>query len=243
MAYTTVENVRLFTGLSVADISDANLTSLIAFATAQLNAEINSKIINERIRFIDQTKKNIIDGDNTTYYLQIADIFPFGDADDDGDVDTTDLNVFSVDGAGTKTSVTVSSVTPTEGKFVVSTAPIAGLRLFCTYFYAPLDENTPHPLIVKATSELVGSLAFTKINASKIRTIKLGDLTITKQGEAFTVFWTAYNQTLKDIKTRMSRKLKQVSGRDIPLKFGMFPSGDTWWPGLGLERAKTREFL
>ena len=243
MAYTTVENVRLFTGLSVSDISDDNITSLIAFATAQVNAEINSKIINERIRFIDSTKKNIIDGDNTTYYLQVADIFPFGDADNDGDVDVDDLTVFTVDGAGTKTSVTVSSVTPTDGSFVVSTAPVPGLRLFCTYYYALLDEETPHPLIVKATSELVGSLAFTNINAKKIRTIKLGDLTITKQAEAFTVFWKAYNQTLKDIKTRMSRKLKQASGRDIPLKFGMFPAGATWWPGLGLERAKTREFL
>ena len=243
MAYTTVDNVRLFTGLSETDISDANLTSLIAFATAQLNAEINSKIINERIRFIDSTKKNKIDGDNKTYYLQVADIFPMGDADNDGDVDTSDLNAFTVDGAGTKTSVTVSSVTPTEGKFVLETAPTAGLRVFCTYYYAPLDENTPHPLITKACSELTGSLAFTKINAKKIRTIRLGDLTITKQAEAFTVFWKAYNQTLKDIKTRMSRKLKQVSGRDIPLKFGMFPAGDTWWPGLGLERAKSREFL
>lgn len=218
---------------------------MIEYATAQLNAEVNGKVTNERIRYIDETKENEIDGSNTTYYLQIADIFPIGDKDDDGDVDTSDLDVFTVDGDGTKSSVTVSSITPADGKFVLETAPTSDLDLYCTYKYALLDEETPHPLIKKACIELTGALAFTKINAKQISQIRLGDLTITKQARAFDVFYNNYKKTLKDIKGKIARKAKIREGRTIPTKFGSIPdaTGDTWWPALGLQRAKDRDFL
>jgi len=39
MAYTTSDNVRVVTGLSTSDISDANLTSIIVYADAQIDKE------------------------------------------------------------------------------------------------------------------------------------------------------------------------------------------------------------
>jgi len=244
MAYCTYTDVQLFTGLTTSDIATADITSLIAYATAQLNSEINGKIINERVTRIDEVKTNKIDGANTTFYLKVADLFPIGDAVNDGDVDTSDLDVFTVDGSGTKTSVSISSITPSEAKFVLAAAPSTDKRLYCAYYYAPLDENTPHPLIKKACVELTAALCFTRIDAKKIKSIKLGDLTITKSAEPFKVFYDQYQQTLHDIKTRMAKRLRSKDAVDLNAKFGMVNAGDgTWWPSLTFEYAKERDFL
>ena len=60
MAYTNVVNVRLLTNLEVADISDANVTSMITQATYHLNADINTRVTREEALQIDNTRKNEI---------------------------------------------------------------------------------------------------------------------------------------------------------------------------------------
>lgn len=163
MAYSTVANVRLLSNLTTGDISDADVTSLIAFATSQLNSDVNTKVTRERVRQIDNTRRNQIDGSNTTYYVQNWEGKFLGDSDNDGDVDTSDIIVYQVAADGTETTLTVSSVTHDEGKFVLDSAPSSGVRLFVDYDWCKKDESTPDNNILHACTYLTISLSFQKV--------------------------------------------------------------------------------
>ena len=65
--------------------------------------------------YISYDKENTIDGSNTSFWTQK---YPIGDLDDDMDVDTDDIKVYQYSSDGTKTQVTVSSITPNTGNFV-----------------------------------------------------------------------------------------------------------------------------
>lgn len=162
LGYTSVTEARELNNLTVDDISDADLYKLIKKATAYLNAEINAKIIREKIEAIDDTRTNVIDGTNTTFYVRkwrqhIADM------NCDGKVTTDDLIVYQVDSANVETQLTVASISPDEGKFVLTSAPSGGVRLFVTYEWCYVSEYQPHPLVKLACEYLTSAFAFEKI--------------------------------------------------------------------------------
>ena len=70
MAYAAVADIRLHTNLDTTDISDADVTSLIADVNAIINGDINVEVVRERILPIDNTRKNEINGSNTVYYVR-----------------------------------------------------------------------------------------------------------------------------------------------------------------------------
>ncbi len=127
MAFTTTAKVRLISNIVIADVSDADVASLITEATALLNGDLNTRIVRERIDFLDNTRENEINGTNTTYYVKNWRDKFIGDSDDDGDVDTSDITVYQVTSAGTETTLTVSSITPNDGKFVLDSAPASSI--------------------------------------------------------------------------------------------------------------------
>jgi len=215
MTYCEPSDVRTMTNLITTDISDGHLASLIEYATAQLNHAINSRIIEEVVSSIDATRENKIDGANTTFYVQNSFKWFIGDLNDDGTVDANDLEVYKYASDGTKTTSTVSSVTPSDGKFVLSVAPEPGAKVTVTYSYAPLDEATPHPLIKQACIMLASSLAYTKIDAGKLKHFKIGKLTVARQPEAFQTYFGMYQRYLKLIQSRM---LRRTSDEPMTLK-------------------------
>lgn len=164
MAFTTTAKVRLITNIVIADISDADVTSIITEATTQLNSDINTKIIRERIESIDLTRENKINGSNTTYYIKNWKDKYIGDLDNDGDVDTSDIIVYQVASDGTETTLTVSSIDADDGKFVLSSAPASGVRLYVTYVYALADVATPGADINLACALLTAAYCYEKIN-------------------------------------------------------------------------------
>lgn len=162
VGYTSVDAVREINNLVVADISDTELYNLIKRATAYLNAEINTRIIRERMFPIDATRTNEITGGNTTFYVKKWRQH-IGDMNNDGKVTTNDITVYQVDGANVETTLPVASISPDEGKFVLATAPASGMRLYVTYEWCYVSEYTPHPLVKLACEYLTTAFAFEKI--------------------------------------------------------------------------------
>jgi len=160
--YSSVSEVREISNLTTDDITDAQLYNLIKKATAYLNAEINQEIRREKILAIDESRTNKIDGSNTTFYVRrwrnhIADM------NDDGKVTTADIIVYQVDAANVETQLTVSSISPDDGSFVLSSAPAGGVRLYVTYQWCYYSQYTPHPLVKLACEYLATAFAFEKI--------------------------------------------------------------------------------
>jgi len=162
MAYTTTAQIRRITNIVSADILDAELNDLIGDATAQLNSDINIRVVRERVEKIDNTRDNAINGINTIFYIKNWEMGYIADMNDDGEVDEDDIKVYLVDSSGTETEATVSSVDIENGKFVLSTAPNSSLKMFITYEYC--IEIPTSKRISLACAFLTAAYAYEKIN-------------------------------------------------------------------------------
>lgn len=200
--YCTPNDVRDTTNLTTDDITDAELYKVIAFAGRQLNADINTEVKEERVQYISNEKENDIDGSNTTFYTKK---YPLGDDDGDMVVSTTDLDVYKLDSEGTRSSVTISSVTPSEGKFVVDTAPESTYDMYVSYKYTPLEVDDPHPMIRTACTLLSAAWAYSKINIGKAATFRVGSLNISRHIQSFDIYYQRYQSMLKEINARMPK--------------------------------------
>jgi hypothetical protein len=180
MALTTISDVRLLTNLTTSDISDANVTSLIGLATAEIFTKINIKVVREKIAYIDATRKNDIDGVNKTYYVRNWKGAYLSDSNFDGNVTILDVKVHTVDSNNTETEATISSITYNQGKFVLSNAYDSSYDLYVTYSYCYYDPVTPDPLLKLATTYLVASYSYLKTDAG-VSDIKFGNVRINKQ--------------------------------------------------------------
>jgi len=212
MAYCTPSDVRLLANLSSVDISDADLETLIGYATAELNSEVNGRIIEEVIEYIDDVRENKIDGSNTTFYVSKSFLWYLGDYNNDGAVTVDDIVVYEYKNDDTKEQLTVTSIDEV-GKFVVSTAPASTSYITATYSYCPISEQQPHALIKKACIELTAAMAFSKIHARDWDRLSIGKLSISRARleRPFDLYYRKYRNTLNIIRSRMLNKIKAES--------------------------------
>jgi len=197
--YCSIDDIRMISGLTSSEISDSQLYDLLEFAMAQLNSDINVKIVREKIEWLDDVRENKINGENKTYYVKYWKDYYIGDLNNDGTVNTDDVIVYQVDANDVETQLTVSSVSPEEGKFELASAPESTVELYVTYARAPLDEQTPHPLIKLACAQLTAALAFTRLDAKKLRSFRVGKIAVTKQSDAYNIFYNQYRRTINQI--------------------------------------------
>ena len=177
MTFCTSTDILLLTNISVSDISANDITSIISHATVELNRLINTKVSRERVSYIDSTRKNTIDSSNTTFYVRNWDKY-LADMNNDGSVSTSDITVYQVDADAVETTLTVSSITHNSGKFVLSTAPSADVRLYVTYEYAFKDVSTPDNLVKLACAYLTASYCYGKLNIGMSPNLKFGNQSI-----------------------------------------------------------------
>lgn len=199
-------DVRLFTGLSDSDITSADLTTLVEYATVQLNRDINYIVNDEKVDYISAEKRNKMDGSNTIYYAKLIDKTTnrFGDYNNDGEVNASDVIAYTIDGSGDRTVYTVSSMDNAEiGKFTLSSAVPASEQLYIHYSVAPVNESAPDNLIKMACVQLAAALAFTRIDAKKISKYKVGKISITQQSQGFDIFYNQYQRTVSKINAKM----------------------------------------
>lgn len=202
MVYIVYGDVNNLTNLTSSDISNADLTTLISYATCKVNADIGINVIREPVGYIDSTRENSIDSSNTAFYVQNWKGKYIIDLDDDGDVDTSDITVYQVDSDGTETELTVSSITHNEGKFVLSSAPSPGVSLYVTYRWSYADCSTPETLVKLACIYLTSALAYEKINAGKSPQVVFGNTRFLRHMEASNVYYRKYIECVNQINRR-----------------------------------------
>jgi len=199
MAYCTYTNVRSITNLDTNDISDEDMTTVIGLATYQLNADINARIVRERIDYIDNTRKNQRNGSNKKYYIQKWKDRYIGDGNGDGTIDVTDITVYQVASDGTETELTVSSIDPDNCNFTLETAPSSEVRIYVTYEWAYISENTPAPLVKLACMYLSAAMAFARINIGKATSVSLGDTSFLRHMDSYKEFYNKYTEVISQI--------------------------------------------
>jgi hypothetical protein len=201
MVWTDTDNIRLLTGLTTTDISDDDLESLIIIAQKEVLLQTNINVIRERIEYLDDTRKNKIDGLNTTFYIKNWEGNFIADYNYDLTVSISDLALVSVNSSGFESSVAISSVTPTEGKFTTTTAP-SNVDLYVTYAYSNFNQVTPDPLLKLATEYLCASYAYMRISSSQNKKVKFGNVEITnstgKEG-SYTLFFDKYLDLMRQL--------------------------------------------
>ena len=199
MTWVTYLEVNELTNITSSDVANASITSLIGYARRQLLSDIQIRAIREKVRYIDNTRQNLINGSNTSFYVQNWKGSYLGDLDLDGDVDTSDVTVYQVTSGGTETTLTVSAVDQDDCKITLSTAPASGVILYITYCYAPVDVSTPNALVNLACAYLTASYCYAKVNIGKARSVSYGNTRILRDMESSNEYYTKYRSVLKQI--------------------------------------------
>ncbi len=200
MALTDVNKVRLLTNISTTDVSNEDMCSIIDEATKEIMSQVNVRVVRERIEYIDGTRENDIDGTNTTYYVKNWKGKYISDADFNGYVDDDDITVYAVASDDTETEAAVSSVTSSEGKFVLSTAYNSSYDLYVSYSYTYFDPVTPDPLLGLAATYLAASYAYLKRDAGITGYQRFGNVTInTSLSATYGEYYKKYLDLMKKI--------------------------------------------
>ena len=202
MAYTTIQKVRDLTNgkLTEAKISDTILQGIISQAITQVNSEINVKVCNERIKYIDSWRKNSYnDGTSTTFYVKNGVCNYLADTDNSGTVDKDDIRVYKLNNEDVRTELTVSSIDIEDGSFTLSETPGTDTReLSATYTYTFYDVNTPDTIIELLTSYLAASWAYLSVDHSLGTRTKFGNIDFrnTEKGKASSQYMAQYETLL-----------------------------------------------
>jgi len=164
MAYTTYDQINLLANIDINDIPNATITSIIAEATKELNRMINTRVVRERVEYIDSTRENKLDGSNTIFYVKNWKGKFLADSDNDGSVGTSDVIVYQVSSDGTETKPTISAIDVDDCYVNLSSAPTAGVLLYITYEWCFKNPSTPDPLIKLACTLLSTAYCYAKLN-------------------------------------------------------------------------------
>lgn len=178
--YTDIAEVRLRTGLTESQVCDEDLQQLIEDAQKEVSMKLQTKVIREPVLYIDAVRENDIDASNTTYYVANWRGHWIADRNLDNSIDTSDIIVYQVDSDDVETTLTVSSITSADGKFVLSSAPASSVDLFVTYSYIGYDPETPDPMLSNPVIYLTGAYGYKSLaeNNSGIKSAKFGNTTI-----------------------------------------------------------------
>jgi len=179
MAYATISDVRLLSGLTVDEISDTDLSSLIDYADRKVLQEITIPRIQEDLK--PNLKGEFIDGINKVFYLQHS---PIADINRDSSVTVDDIKVYAWTDSqdeGTKSLVTVSSIEPETGRVELASAPSTEIKKL-TADYSFYLGNTPDWSLLKAVSSyFTAYLAMVKLKGKTPVKYSLGRLRVTDE--------------------------------------------------------------
>jgi hypothetical protein len=203
VGYCSLNYVRDLCNITTSDLTDTELYSLVEKATVLVNQDLNTKVIRERIGYIDDTRENNINSSNTTYYVKNWKRKFIADSDNNALVNTSDIIVYQVASDGTETELTVSSITPNEGKFVLSSAPSSGVNLYVTYDYSPVSEYDPDENVKLACAYLTIALAWEKINRGMSPQQVYGNVKFMRDMRAGNDYFKTYENIISKINSEM----------------------------------------
>jgi len=199
--YCSVEEVRMLTNIRSADINDTQLATLIEFSGTQLNNDINVLEEDERVLYMDEEKENDIDGTNLVYYTRQ---YPIADRNNDFRVTTADMEAYTINSDGFRTSYTITQVNAATGQFRVALAPGSDEKLFVTYSHTKRRVDNPNhdKLIKMACIMLTASYGYGKLNIGKADRFRMGSLTVFRDKKAPDIYYKRYITLLAQINDR-----------------------------------------
>lgn len=170
MSYSSLVGLRLISHFTVAEISDADVTALIAEADRGIVKLATVESYNEKL-------SGHIDGSNKIFTAKHK---PIADIDLDSEVDKDDVSIYliSYDSEQNEvhTETAVTSVNARDGIITLSTAPTtttAQLGISADYHY--YDRPVDYDILKLAANYYLAHLCEMKIRAKKI------DYTLTEQ--------------------------------------------------------------
>jgi hypothetical protein len=206
-------DLRELTDITTADLTAAQIEDLIYLAGPKFNADASVKIIEEKVEYIDEYRQNKRDGVNTTYWVKKSLDWWLGDLNDDGLVNTSDLEVWAYDNSSnTKTQQTITAVDE-AGSFTIFSAPSSNTTLTVTYRYMPCKMSDLK--VKRAVTELVAAFCYSKLEARELKSISLGRLKVQRTPIGVQVYLKSYEQTLSEINARQLLR-KQTGVIKIP---------------------------
>jgi len=211
MAYIVYGDVHTMTNITSSDISNADITSISAEATKELNGYINTRVTRERVDYIDETRENKIDGSNTSYYVKNWKGKYLADRDDDGSVSTSDVIVYLVDSNGTETTATVSAIDATNCKITLSSAPSSDYDVYITYEWCYRDPSTPDPLIKLACIYFTACYCYAKINIGRSPQVAFGNSRFYRHINSYRI----YHDMAMNIVNEINNKIIDYSESEV----------------------------
>jgi hypothetical protein len=189
--WTEIETVRNITGVSEDDYTDDQVVQFITLAQREVNSKINTKVVREFIDYLDDVRKNDINGTTTTFYLSKWKGNYLGDTDYDGDIDIDDIEVYQVDEDDVETELTPTSINYKQMSFTLSSAPDSNKDLYVTYTYCPVDPVNPDAFLSQLTAYLASSYM---VSGEESGSIRLGSLALGESRQ--TLYDRYYNKYL-----------------------------------------------
>ena len=211
MVYTDYGTVNTMTNITSSDISNADITSIIAEATKELNGYINTSVDRERVDYVDETRENKIDGSNVYYYIKNWRGKYLADRDDDGSVSTSDVVVYLVDSNGTETTATVSAIDGDNGKITLSSAPSSDYDVYITYEWCYRNPSTPDPLIKLACTYLTAAYCYAKINIGRSPQVAFGNSRFYRHIDSYRM----YHDMAMNIVNEINNKIIDYSESEV----------------------------
>ena len=199
MVYCTYSDINLMTNITTNDIANADITSLIAESTVQVNSDINVQVTREYVSYIDQTRPNLIDGSNKVFYVRNWKGYHLADLNNDGAVTTSDVIFYQVASDGTETQLTVSAVDDEAGKITLTTAPQPDKRYYIDYAYSIVREGTVDSRVKLATIFLTAAYCYAKLNIGCSPNVSFGSTRITKDMASFSHYYQRYLDIISQI--------------------------------------------
>ena len=201
MVWTNSENVKLISGLTDSDIEDGYIDSLVKLSQKEVLLQINNVVIREKVEYLDETRKNEINGVNKRYYIKNWKGGFISDSNYDLKVDTSDVSLYAVDGDGNETVVALDSISYSDGYLDTTSAP-NNVDLYISYAYTKIDPVTPNPLLKLATEYLTSAYAYMRIDSGQKKKIKFGNTEITNStgnDSPYQIFYNKYFDIIKQL--------------------------------------------
>ena len=211
IGYCSMEDFRAVTNLTTSCITDAETYDLITMAAYQINGDINTKVIRERIEYIDSTRENEVNGITTDFYVKNWEGKFLADFNNDSEVTTSDVIVYAVDNDGVETTPTISSIDVENCKITLGTAPTSDKRLYVTYAWSRVNESTPDRQLRMACAFLTAALAQARINIGRAPQVSMGNIRLYRHMNAYDEFYSKYLGILRQLNDRIAETV-DVSG-------------------------------
>jgi len=169
LTWGDTETVRKLTDLDETDATDAEINDFLLMAQKELNSKLSTKVIREKIGYIDGYRKNE-KGVDLTYFVKNWNGKYLADFNFDNEINTSDVKVVQFDtNTELETELTVSSIDIAGCSFTLSSIPSQNVTLYVDYSYMSINPILPDGFLALATNYLASAYALVGEDDENIR--------------------------------------------------------------------------